>query len=195
MGTEIVFVLIYPIALGCLLAAIWCWSSLAKVYPRGEIGIMRLFLPLVAGFAVSMLGLALLSYIYGYADFTELIREGYYTEAERPVYLPGRLVGRAIVDLVFVLPAICFVVIPLTTKLIRKHRLTWVGIGLRALAGWAGLLVVGYLMSSSALFALLADTALPVLIYGLPIPIAALLLLPASTKGVANEAGPGSRPG
>lgn len=190
MGTEAVFVLIYPIALGCLLAGIWFWAGLAKVQPTSELGVMRLFLPFIAGFVISMMGLALLSYGYGYAEFTDLVSQGYYNEAERSRYLPRRIVGLAIVYLVFVLPALCLVVVPVTTGLIRKERLTWANIGLRALAGWCALLLIGSLMSADAPLALLVDAALPVLIYGLPIPVAALLLLPS--KG---QAGPGSRPG
>jgi hypothetical protein len=72
-----------------------------------------------------MIGLALLSYIECYADFTSLVEQGYYNEAERAVYLPGRFVGQAVVELVFVLPAISFVVVPLTTWLIRTGRLTF----------------------------------------------------------------------
>ncbi|MBV9529313.1 hypothetical protein [Sphingomonas sp.] len=178
MGTEIVFVLIYPVALGCLLVAVWRWFGLAKIEPTREIGIASLFLPLIAGFVVSMMGLALLTYVYCYADFTSLVSLGYYTEAERPVYLPGRVVGQAVVELVFVLPAICLIVIPLTTRLIRNRRLTWSSIGLRAIAGWIVLLLLGSLMSPESLLALLTDTVPPVLIYGMPIPIAALLLLP-----------------
>src|SRR5947209_1899237 len=133
MGTEIVFVLILPIAALCLPTAVFLWSRVAKMEWGASSGPLRPYVPLLAGFAVSMAGLALLTYIECYADFTSLVQQGYYTEAERAVYLPRRVVGQAIVKLVFLLPAISFVVVPLTTWLIKWGRLTFRDIGLLAI--------------------------------------------------------------
>ena len=117
MGTEIVFVLILPIAALCLPAAALLWSRVVKMRWGATSGPLKAYVPLFAGFAVSMVGLALVTYIECYADFTSLVQQGYYTEAERAAYLPGRFVGQSIVELVFLLPAISFVVVPLTTWL------------------------------------------------------------------------------
>ena len=179
MGTEIVFVLIYPVALICILAAIWFWFGVAKAEQPSVSGRARAYLPLVAGLAVSMGGLALLAYIDGSADFTSLIQQGYYNEAERPLYLQRRIVGLAILRLVFVLPFVCFVVIPVTATLIRTARLNLGRIGLRLVIGWVALSCVGWLLSLNvtppySLLDILSSTAVPVLLYGLPIPLAAL---------------------
>jgi len=182
MGIEIVFVLIYPIALICLPAAIWFWSSVAKVDHPSRIEHLQAYAPLLIGFAVSMGGLALLTYAECEANFTSLINEGYYTEAQRPVYLPGRISGQAIVNLVFVLPIICLGVIPWTARLIRTGRLRLGGIGIRAMIGWVGLSLIGWLFNLGVtirpypLVHFLKSDAIPVLIYGLPVPVAALLL-------------------
>src|SRR5579884_2096442 len=143
LGTEVVFVLILPIAVLCLPAAVLLWSRVAKVGWGARSGPLKAYVPLFAGFAVSMAGLALLTYIECYADFTSLVQQGYYTEAERAVYLPRRAVGQAIVELVFVLPAISFVVVPLTTLLINRRRLTFKDIGQLAILGWLALSLVG----------------------------------------------------
>lgn len=178
MGTEIVFVLIFPIALLCLPAAVLFWSRVANMEWGARRGSLRAYVPLTAGFAVSMAGLGLLTYIECYADFTSLVQQGYYTEAERELYLLGRVVGQAIVTLVILLPAISFGVVPLTIWLIRTGRLTFKHIGLFAIVGWFALSLLGWVFAPSNSFpSFLKATAIPVLLYGLPIPVAALWLL------------------
>ena len=188
MGTEIVFVLILPIAVLCLPAAVLLWSRVEKMGLGARRGPLKAYVPLFAGFAVSMAGLALFTYIECYADFTSLVHQGYYTEAQRAVYLPGRVFGQAIVELVFLLPAISFVVVPLTTWLIRRGRLTFKGIGLFAIIGWLALSLVGWVFNLAIITppysfpAVLESTAIPVLLYGLPIPVAAIWLLPPKSQ-------------
>lgn len=183
MGTEIVFVLILPIAALCLPAAVLFWSRVTKMGWEASSGPLKAYAPLFAGFFVSMIGLALVTYIECYADFTSLVRQGFYTEAERAAYLAGRFVGQSIVELVFLLPAISFVVVPLTTWLIRRGRLTLKGIGLLAVIGWFALSLVGWILNFAIITppysfpAVLESTAIPVLLYGLPIPVAAIWLL------------------
>lgn len=179
MGTEIVFVLIYPVAAACLAAAVFFWSKIASSV--GEP--VRAYLPLAIGYGISIFGLAVLSYANGDATFTDLIQQGYYTEADRSLYLPRRVVGSAILTSVFVLPAISFIVVPLTASLIRKGRLTLKWIALYALVSWLSLSLLGLLLSARTMvdpFALphvMGYTATPVIIYGLPIPLMALLFL------------------
>jgi hypothetical protein len=165
--------------------------AVAKAEQPTVIGYMHGYLPLIVGFAVSMAGLALLTYIERTADFTWLVEHGYYTESQRPVYLPGRVVGQAIVHLVFVLPAICFMVIPCTVRLIRTRRLTLGAIGLRAVIGWIALSLVGWLgnlhnVPRYALTDFPKFTVVPVLIYGLPIPLIALWFLRRKWMPVAE---------
>jgi hypothetical protein len=179
LGIEIVFVLIYPVALICVLAAFWFWFAVVKT-EQLTIGYVGGFVPLIVGFVISMAGLALLTHTERAANFTWLVEHGYYTESQRPVYLPRRVVGQAIVNLVFVLPATCFIVIPCTMRLIRTRRLTLGAIGLRAVIGWIALSLVGWLLNLRTivppyeLSVFLKSTVVPVLIYGLPIPLAAL---------------------
>ncbi len=188
MGTEIVFVLILPIAVFCLPAAVLLWSRVTKMGWGARSGPLKAYLPLFAGFAVSMGGLALLTYIECYADFTSLVQQGYYAEAQRAAYLPGRVVGQAIVELVFLLPVLSFVVVPLTTWLIRMGRLTFKGIGLFAIVGWFALSLMGWVFNFATITppysfpSFLESTAIPVLLYGLPIPVAAIWLLPPKSR-------------
>ena len=182
MGIEVVFVLIYPISVICVFAGIWFWFGVAKARQQTLSGRAKAYLPLIAGFAVSMAGLGLLAYINGSADFASLIQQGYYTEADRPRYLAKRVVGQAIVSLVFVLPFICLVVIPMTATLIRTGRLNVGRIGHWLAIGWVVLSFIGWLLSLGvtppySLLDIFKSTAVPVLIYGLPIPLAAILFL------------------
>jgi hypothetical protein len=100
------------------------------------------------------------------------------------VYLPARAIGQAIVNLLFVLPAICFLVIPSTARLIRAGRLKLGGIGLLVAIGWVALSLISWLWNLPSIVPpyplpdVLKSTIAPVLIYGLPVPIAALLLFP-----------------
>lgn len=183
MGVEIVFILIYPIALICLVAAIIIWLPVARSEQPTLTGYAKAYLPLVIGFCVSMTGLVILSYVDASDDFTSLIQGGYYTEAQRPTYLPGRAVGQVILNLVFILPAICLVIVPWTVRLIRKGRLRFTAIGIRALMGWIVLSVSGWVLFRAVvvppdtLSDFLKSAVIPVLIYGLPIPIAALFFV------------------
>lgn len=183
MGIEIVFVLILPIAVLCLPAGVLLWSKVAKMGWGARSGPLTAYFPLFAGFGVSMAGLSLLTYVECYADFTSLVQQGYYTEAERELYLPRRVVGQATVTLVFLLPAISFGVVPLTTWLIRKGLLTFKDIGLLAIIGWFALSLLGWVFApSNSFLSFLKATAIPVLLYGLPIPVAALWFVSRRAK-------------
>jgi hypothetical protein len=179
MGAEVVFVLIYPIALICIVTAALSWFGVAKVNQTTVGGRAIAYLPLIAGFAVSMGGVAIFAYINASSDFTWLVRQGYFTEAQRPLYLPRRIVGQAILSLVLVLPFICLLVTPITAKFVRADRLSLLRIGLWLAIGWLALSFMGWILSFGitppySLADLLGSTAVPMLIYGLPIPLAAL---------------------
>ena len=180
MGTEIVFVLILPIALICLLAAVFFWSRVAREEWGARSGPLRSYVPLFVGFGVSMISLALLTYIESNTAFTSLIQQGYYTEAERAIYLPERVVGQAIVILVLLLPAISFGVVPLTIWFIKRGRLTFKDIGMFLIIGWFALSLVGWIFSFAILTppysfpSFLGCTAIPVILYGSPIPVASI---------------------
>lgn len=188
MGIEIVFVLIWPIAALCLPGAALLWSRVVGIEGGVRSRPFKAYIPLLAGFVVSMIGLAALVYIECDADFTSLVQQGYYTEAERATYLPRRVVGQAIVELVFVLPAISFVVVPLTTRLIRRGGLTLKAIGLLAAVGWFSLSVLGWTINLTtitppfSLASFLESTAIPVVLYALPVPVAAILLPPLKSR-------------
>lgn len=183
MGTEIVFVLIYPVAALCLVAAVFFWFKIAPSEMLVLGGTVRAYLSLAVGFGISIVGLVVLSYLNSAATFTSLIQQGYYTEAQRALYLPRRIVGDAVLNMVLVLPAISFVVVPLTVRLIEKNRLTLGWIARYILAGWLALSLFGWLLSARTMvdpFTLIyamGYTAIPVVIYGLPIPFIALLFL------------------
>ncbi|HEV2186184.1 MAG TPA: hypothetical protein VGR70_03195, partial [Stellaceae bacterium] len=184
--------LLFPEALVCLPAAGLFWLIAKQDRPIT-------FAPLLVGFAVSMVGLALSAYVE--------------SQGEDP---PGRwFVFDASVVLLVVLPLISFVVLPITAVLVRRRCLTLRAIGLSALIGWVPLSLVVSLVgwyNTSALTAPpecngkrldgcngkfyteeearavaayhlsdlksdLKSTFVPVLIYGLPIPLMTLWFL------------------
>jgi hypothetical protein len=177
MGIEIIYVLIYPIALVCLIVAVVKWSQIAKLSGQRRSGMIVAYLPLLIGFSVSMTGLAILTYISRDAEFTSLIQQGYYIEDGRSLYLPRRVVGQAIASLVFLLPAICFIVIPLTVRLIKTGQLTLQRIGIYAFTGWVSCSLASWwiLSPNYSLMSSLGSTAVSILTYAIPIPLAAFL--------------------
>ena len=193
MGTEIVFVLIYPMALICVVAAFLFWSFALKAEQATAIGYLIGYVPLIVGFSVSMAVLAVINHIETDANFTWLVGHGYYPEAQRPIYLPGRVIGNAVLHLVFVLPAVCFAVVPCTAKLIRTHRLTLKAIGLRVAIAWLALSLIAWLWNLRfvvppyTLPDFLKSSLVAVLIYGLPIPLAALWFFRRKWKPVAER--------
>lgn len=189
MGIEIVFVLIYPIALACLVVGLFKWAQIAKMNGQRGGSMILSYLPLLIGFSVSMTGLAIHTYISRDAEFTSLIQQGYYTEDDRSLYLPKRVVGQAIVNLVFLLPAICFVVIPLTVRLIKTGRLTLHWIGIYAFAGWVLCSLAGWWILSPGYSPIssLGSAAVSILIYAIPIPLVAYLFNDSTKRSQRTE--------
>ena len=187
MGTEIVFVLILPVTSICLLFAAFYWSRVATIASRTGSGPLRSYGILFVGFGVAVSGLSILTYIDSYASFTWLIEKGYYTEAQRSMYLPRKALGEALLKSVFVLPIVSFVVVPLTVWLIKKGRLTVMNVGLFAIFGWFVLSIVAWAINAAifkspySFISFLGPTVAPVALYGLPIPIAAIWLLPSKS--------------
>jgi hypothetical protein len=197
MGVEVVFVLIYPVALICTLAAGLFWLIAVRAERKfTKIGYVTGYVPLIVGFVVSMAGLVILAYIHRVENFTWLVEHGYYTDAQRPIYLPRRIEGQIILDLVFILPPISFAVIPCTVRLIRTRRLTFAAIALRAVIGWIVLSIVGWVFTLNFtphgnLLYFMKISVIPILLYGLPVPFTALAIFHLKSKMSRSEAGPG----
>lgn len=181
MGTEIVFVIIFPVAIFCCCIAAWSWLGIAKRGQSGAVGWIAGYAPVLAGIVVSLLCLTLRTYAECYSDFTALIEQGYYTEAQRGIFLPGRFAAQEIVNILFVLPFICFLVIPITASMIIKDRLNLRSISIFAVFGWIAMSLVGWLFNLAlieppyALSHFLRSAGISILAYGLPIPIGATL--------------------
>ena len=180
MGNELLYILIVPIALVCVLAAAWFWFPLAQAEDASSKIDFRAYIPLAIGFAVSMLCIAFLTYIESAANFSWLVDHGRYTEFQWSDYMPGRIATQAVLNLTFVLPAISFAVIPMTVKLVKLRRLTLRLIGLRVLIGWLALCVIGWAaflhnVQLAAVLVFALATLIPVVICAVPIPLAALL--------------------
>jgi hypothetical protein len=122
MGGEAAPLFLFIEALYCLPGAALFW----RLSGREKLP----YTPLLVGSTVSMVGLAPRAYVQSLSD-----------------YLPGRfVVFDAIVELLVVLPLICFVVVPLTAGLARRRCLTLRAIGLCVLIGWVALSLVGWLL-------------------------------------------------
>ncbi len=179
MGIEIVFDLIIPVALVCLALGVWRWRSVGEPRGGGSGARLSAYLPLAFGLLMALAGLSLTTYVLCDADFTDLVRQGHYAEAERAIYLPRRVVGQLIVNLVFALPIIAFIIIPWTCRVVADRRLSLATVGLRVAMAWS-------VISALALLAGLggpwqrfdplvyaAVVAMPFFMCGLPIPLMA----------------------
>ncbi len=181
MGTEIVFVIIFPVAIFCCCIAAWSWLGIAGRYQSGALGWIAGYTPVLAGIAVSLLCLTLITYAECYSDFTALIEQGYYTEAQRSIFLPRRVAGQEIVNILFVLPFIFVIIVPITARMILKDRLNLRRIAIFAVVGWIAMSLVGWLLNLAlieppyALSHFLRSAGISILAYGLPVPIAATL--------------------
>ena len=185
MGNELIYVLIIPITLVCVLAAIFFWFPLALTEDAKTD--FRVFIPLAIGFAVSMLCVAFLTYVESAANFSWLIEHGRYTEFQWSDYMPGRITTQAILNLTFVLPALSFAVIPMTVKLVKARGLTLRVIGLRVLIGWLSLCVIGWAVflhsvQPAAVLVFALSTLIPVVICAVPVPLAAFLFFRRRVK-------------
>lgn len=187
MGNELLYVLIVPIALVCVLAAMWFWFPLAQSDDATSKIDFRGYIPLAIGLAVSMLCVAFLTYLESAANFSWLVDHGRYTEFQWSDYMPGRIATQAVLNLTFVLPAISFAVIPMTVKLVKLRRLTLRLIGVRVLIGWLALCVIGWAaflhnVQLAAVLVFALATLIPVVICAVPIPLAALLFFRRRTQ-------------
>ncbi len=180
MGNDLFFVLVFPIALVSVLAAIWFWYPLTQTQQAPFKNHLRVYAPLAIGFFISMVCIALLTYFESAANFSSLVARGSYTDSQWAEYMPGRVATQAVLNLVFVLPAMSFAIVPMTVKLLKAQRLTLRTIGLRALIGWLALCVIGWVLflhtvQVQALLVFSLSTLIPVVICALPIPVAALV--------------------
>ena len=175
MGIEIVFFLIVPVTLVCLAFGVWRWRSIAE--PRGTWH--SVYLPLALGLLVTFAGLALTTYVICDADFTDLVRQGHYAEAERAIYLPRRTIGQLIVNLMFALPIVAFIVIPWTRRVVADRRLSLAAVGFRVVMAWTVISALAFVagiggrMESFDPLLYSALVTMPFFMCGLPIALVA----------------------
>lgn len=188
MGTEIVFALIYPIAILSLAVAARSWRAVAD---RGNPGLPRRivnFSPVIGGLLVSLIGLLIIEYFDTAADLSSLIQQGYYTEAEGVLYFSRRYEGNVYAGLFFVLPFVCCLVVPICAKLVLAQRLSWQIVLIYSVVGWFVLSLLGWLLNLASftppisLWNVLGSVGRSMIVYGSPVPVAALLAFGQQVK-------------
>ncbi|MBV8034944.1 MAG: hypothetical protein JOY88_07750 [Pelomonas sp.] len=86
-----------------------------------------------------MIGLAVISFGSAYFEFSNRVASGALKEAERWTIVPGWSIYLAVLSLLFVLPLIALVGVPLSALLLRLRRLTYPVIAGGTTAFWLAL--------------------------------------------------------
>lgn len=94
----------------------WLWRwLLGPEYDR--IGVM----PYAAGYLAALAGLLVVSFGYAYHDFTGLPADGVFAQTRWWTFVPGRGIYMMVLSLLFVLPLLALVGVPVAAVLIRRH--------------------------------------------------------------------------
>ena len=117
------------IGLAVVIPFIFWWMLLGDDFAR--VG----FTPLAAGYACATLGLLVVAFTMAYSDLSN------------PAAMLGGTIYMATVFLVFVLPLLAIVGVPLAAVLLRMRKLTYASIAIAALTLWLAAAVLAWVYS------------------------------------------------
>jgi len=110
------------------------------------------FTPLVIAYTSALLGVLVANFMSSYLDFSHRVAIGLLEEGQRWSLVPGWTIYRAVLSLIFLLPLLAIVGVPLSAVLLRKQRLTYASIAAMAVALWLVLALVGWAMPNKVSF-------------------------------------------
>jgi hypothetical protein len=102
------------------------------------------FTPLVVAYTCVAFGLLVANLMSSYLDFSRRVSIGLLEESQRWSLIPGWTIYGAVISLIFLLPLLAIVGVPLCALLLRMQRLTYVNIAVAAIALWLLLALVGW---------------------------------------------------
>ena len=97
------------------------------------------FSALIAGYACAMAGLVVFSFMSAYVDFSSRVAEGILQEAQRGSLVARWSVSMVVISLVFVLPLVGLLGVPLAAVLLKRRRLNYTTIAVAAALLWVSL--------------------------------------------------------
>jgi hypothetical protein len=106
----------------------------------GRIG----FKPLVAAYALAAPGLLLVNFVSSHIEFSSRVTDGLLQETQRWSIVPGWTVYGSVISLLFVLPLLGLVGVPVSGLLLKLRRLSFKTIGMVGLASWLTLALVAW---------------------------------------------------
>jgi hypothetical protein len=102
------------------------------------------FLPPVVAYACAATGLLIVCFASAYLDFSGRVASGLLEEAQRWSIVPGWTIYSVVLYLIYVLPILGLVGVPLSALLLRTDNLTWVTIGVAIVVLWLALAVLSW---------------------------------------------------
>ncbi|MDP1954599.1 MAG: hypothetical protein Q8M51_00560 [Polaromonas sp.] len=135
------------------------------------------FKPLLAAYALAAVGLLVANFSSAYIEFSARVADKLLTEAQRWDTLPGWTIFRLFIALVFVLPLLGLVGVPVAALLLKLRRLTVKTMVAAVLASWLTLVLVAWAIPTNdwdrdhrleSLTMWLTELAPGVLLVGLP---------------------------
>lgn len=135
------------------------------------------FKPLLAAYALAAVGLLVANFSSAHIEFSARVADKLLTEAQRWDTLPGWTIFRLFIALVFVLPLLGLVGVPVAALLLKLRRLTVKTMVAAVLASWLTLVLVAWAIPTNdwdrdhrleSLTMWLTELAPGVLLVGLP---------------------------
>lgn len=102
------------------------------------------FAPLAVAYACAALGLLLVNFGTSYVEFSSRASAGLLQEAQRWSIVPGWTIYSAMISLIYVLPLLAIVAVPLAALLLRARKLKYLNIAIAAVTLWLGLAVLAW---------------------------------------------------
>lgn len=106
------------------------------------------FKPLLAAYALAALGLLTVNFATAHIEFSSRVADKLLQEAQRWSLVPGWTVYGAVISLLFVLPLLGLVAVPVSALLLRLRRLSLTTIGIAVLASWLTLVLIAWSIPS-----------------------------------------------
>ncbi|MBA3595487.1 MAG: hypothetical protein M3Q12_01840 [Pseudomonadota bacterium] len=102
------------------------------------------FKPLVAAYALAALGLLTVNFATSHIEFSARVADKLLQEAQRWSIVPGWTVYVTVISLLYVLPLLGLVAVPVSALLLRLRRLSLKTIVLAVLASWLTLALIAW---------------------------------------------------
>ncbi|WP_332878072.1 hypothetical protein [Massilia sp. S19_KUP03_FR1] len=102
--------------------------------------------PLVLAYSCVAVGLVGMSFVGSYIEFSGRVANGLLHETQRWSIVPGWMIYTTMLSLVFVLPLLGLVGVPVAASLLTRGLLTPLNIAVRVLFLWSALTIFGWIL-------------------------------------------------